>query len=63
MLLTAGILRKAGSTGGRTCCCCCCWSANNDWNGELKKVNGVTLGDLVGMKPGGAGGGGLVAAG
>ena len=58
MLLTAGILRKAGSTGGRTCCCCC-WSANKDWNGELKKVNGVTLGDLVGMKPGG----GLVAAG
>jgi len=63
MLLTAGILRKAGSTGGRTDCCCCCWSPNKDWNGELKKVNGVTLGDLVGMKLGGAGGGGLVAAG
>ena len=48
-VLTAGMLRNAGSTGGsdRLGLGCC---ENTELNGDWKNVKGVTLGDRVGTK-------------
>jgi len=48
-VLTAGMLRNAGSTGGsdRLGLGCC---ENTELNGDWKNVKGVTLDDRVGTK-------------